>query len=261
MVEAVMVVSEFDYARSRQREEAEISAHFKFSASSPWRLRVSKRGLVMRLRPLVLLALLALRSTVFGHQLDEYLQATLVVIEPDRICLRINLTPGVAVAEQVLALIDRDRDGLISNNEIAAYSELLKRDLIVRLDQRNLELNPTTSYFPGPAELRTGWGFIQMQFSAAPGRLAAGTHKLIIENRHLAGASVYLVNAAQPASASVQITKQIRNQNQSIGEIQFAFRPPPNSSRAFGFFALLLILVVSVSAGGAQRARKSSPRR
>jgi hypothetical protein len=202
-----------------------------------------------------LLALLALPCTVFAHRLDEYLQATLVVIESDRIRLQINLTPGVAVAEQVLALIDRDRDGIVSTNEIATYSELLKHDLILRLDRRSLEMKLTSSYFPGPEELRTGWGFIQMEFSARPGRLAAGAHKLSLENQHLPSASVYLVNAAQAASGLVQITKQIRNENQSTGEIQFTFRPPPNFSRAFGCFVLLLILVVSVSAG-AQRVRR-----
>ena len=69
---------------------------------------------------LLFLALLMWPCTVFAHQLDEYLQATLVVIEPDRIRLQINLTPGVAVAEQVLSLIDRDHDRLISTNEAAA---------------------------------------------------------------------------------------------------------------------------------------------
>lgn len=202
----------------------------------------------------VLLAFLALPSTVFAHRVDEYLQATLVVIEPETIRLQINLTPGVAVAEQVLALIDRDRDGVISTNEAAAYSELLKRDLIVRLDQRNLELKPTASFFPGIAELQTGWGFIQMEFSAPPGRLAAGTHNLTIEGRHLPSVSVYLINAAQPASPFIQILKQIRNENQSVGEIRFTYQPPPNSFKALGLVAFLLILVVSVSAG-AQRVR------
>jgi hypothetical protein len=178
---------------------------------------------------LLFLALLALPSTVFAHRLDEYLQATIVVIEPDRVRLQINLTPGVAVAEQVLALIDRDRDGVISTNEAAAYSELVKRDLVVRLDQCNLKLKVTASYFPGPAELRTGWGFIQMEFSAIPRRLAAGAHSLTWENRHLPGMSAYLVNAAQPASGSVQIIKQTRNENQSAGEIEFTFQPPPKA--------------------------------
>ena len=51
-----------------------------------------------------------------------------------------TLTPGVAVAEQVLAKIDRDRDGAISKNEAAAYAELLKRDLALRVDGRKVRL-------------------------------------------------------------------------------------------------------------------------
>ena len=146
----------------------------------------------------LLLALLAFPSTAFAHRLDEYLQATLVAIEPGGFRLQINLTPGVAVAEQVLALIDRDRDGVISPNEAATYAELLKRDLIVRLDQRKVELKLTASNFPPPDELRTGWGIIQMEFSTTAGPLTAGAHRLTLENRHLPTVSVYLFNAALP---------------------------------------------------------------
>ena len=179
---------------------------------------------------LLFLIFVTLPTIVLAHRLDEYLQATIVVIEPDRVRLQINLTPGLAVAEQVLALIDHNRDGIISTNEAAAYSELVKRDLIARLDQRDIKLQLTRSFFPGPAELRTGWGFIQMEFSAVPGRLAAGAHRLTIENRHLSGVSVYLLNAAQPASGSVQIIKQTRNENQTTGEIEFTYQPPPNAT-------------------------------
>src|SRR5262249_8271595 len=161
-------------------------------------------------------------------------QATLVVTEPERVRLQINLTPGVAVSEQVLSLIDRDRDGVISTNEAAAYAELLKRDLIVRLDKRELDLKFSNSYFPQVDELRTGWGFIQIEFSAALGRLPAGAHGLTVENRHLPKVSVFLINAAKP-SALIQITKQIRNENQSIGEIEFTYQPP-NSFNAMVIF-------------------------
>src|SRR5947208_17070076 len=104
---------------------------------------------------LLLLALLALPSAVFAHRDDQYLQATLVAIEPSGVRLQINLTPGVAVAEQVLAQIDRDRDDAISKNEAAAYAKLLKRDLTLRIDGRKLELKLTASEFVSPAELRT----------------------------------------------------------------------------------------------------------
>ena len=167
-----------------------------------------------------LLALIALPSIASAHQLDECLQATLVAIEPGDVRLHINLTPGAAVADQVLALIDRDRDGVISTNEAAAYAELLKRDLVVRLDQRSVELKLTAFNVPAPAELRTGWGIIQMGFSMAPGSLAAGAYRIILENRHLPAVSVYLINATRPRSGSVRITRQNRNENQSVGEIE-----------------------------------------
>ena len=173
----------------------------------------------------LLLALLAVPSAVFAHRDDQYLQATLVTIEPSSVRLQINLTPGVAVAEQVIALIDRDGDGAISTNEAAAYAESLKRDLLLRVDGRKLELKLTASEFVAPEELRTGSGIIQIEFSATPGPLAAGAHKLTLENRHLTTMSVYLINAARPRGGSIQITRQKRNDNQSTGEIAFTFRP------------------------------------
>jgi hypothetical protein len=186
----------------------------------------------------LLLMVLVWPSTVFAHRLDEYLQATLVIIEPQCVRLQINLTPGVSVAKQVLGVIDHDRDGAISTNEAAAYCESLKRDLTLRLDHGNLKLKLTESYFPGPAELRTGLGFIQMEFCALPGRLAPGPHSLAVENRHLPAVSSYLVNAAQPVTNSVQIAKQIRNKNQSTVEIQFVYQPPRKSSKGTEFAPL-----------------------
>ena len=49
----------------------------------------------------LLLALLAVPSAVLAHRDDQYLQATLVAVEPGGVRLDINLTPGVAVAENV----------------------------------------------------------------------------------------------------------------------------------------------------------------
>ena len=127
-------------------------------------------------RLLWLLVFLGLFSRVHAHALDEYVHATLVEIQPGEIRFEINLTPGVAVVDQVLRLIDTDRDGVISTNESVAYAELLKRDLSVRLDDQNVELKLTALTFPKMADLRTGWGIIQMEFSATPKALAAGSH-------------------------------------------------------------------------------------
>ena len=173
----------------------------------------------------LLLALLAFPCAVFAHRDDQYLQATLVAVEPSGVRLQINLTPGVAVAEQVLAQIDRDRDGAISKNEAAAYAESLRRDLTLRIDGRKLDLNLTASEFVPPEELRTGSGIIQMEFSASFGPLVTGPHSLTLENRHLTTISVYLINAARPRFATIEITRQKRNENQSAGEIEFTFHP------------------------------------
>jgi hypothetical protein len=48
---------------------------------------------------------------------------------------------------------------------------------------------------------------------------------LRLENRHLPGISVYLINAARPSSGTVEIIRQKRNANQSTGEIEFSFQP------------------------------------
>jgi len=148
-----------------------------------------------------------------------------VAIEPSGVRLQINLTPGVAVAEQVIAQIDRDRDGAISKNEAAAYAKVLKGDFTLRMDGRKLDLKLTASEFVPPEELRTGSGIIQMEFSASFGPLATGPHRLTVENRHLTTISVYLINAARPRFATVEITRQKRNDNQSAGEIEFTFHP------------------------------------
>ena len=151
-----------------------------------------------------MLALLAVPSVACAHRLDEYLQATLVAIEPGAIRLQMNLTPGIQVLDQVLARIDTDRDGAISEKEAGAYAESLKRDLVVRLDQRALELKLTAINLPEPDELRGGEGIMQLEFSATPNRLRAGAHSLTIENRHLPAVSVYLLNAAKPGTGSVR---------------------------------------------------------
>jgi hypothetical protein len=170
----------------------------------------------------LLFAMLCIPSGAHAHRLDEYLQATLVSLEAGEVRLQINLTPGVAVAEQVLAVIDRDHNGVISVNEAAVYAEMVKRDLIVRLDRRKVSLTLTASSFPEVSELRNGWGFIQLEFTVTSASMSAGSHRLSLKNRHLPAVGVYLFNAAQPRAGEIEITRQKRNESQSLGEIEFA---------------------------------------
>src|SRR5918997_5333339 len=114
---------------------------------------------------MVIAAVLALLPSLVAHRLDEYLQATVAMIEPDRIRLRIKLTPGVDVADQVLAKIDLNRDAIISANEAATYAESLRRDLVVRLDQSDAGLEVAALSFAEADELRPGRGTSQIEFA------------------------------------------------------------------------------------------------
>ena len=192
----------------------------------------------------LLLALAAFPSAAFAHRLDECLQATIVAIEPAELRLRINVTPGAAVAEPVIALIDRDRDGVISADEAAAYAESLRRDLAVRVDKRDVELTLADCDAAAPVDLRMGSGIIRVELTGQIGPLAPGNHSVTLENRHLAPASVYLVNAAAPRSHAIRIIRQVRNDSQSLGDIQFTFEPAARFSSPVG-------LGVSVATVGA----------
>ncbi len=168
------------------------------------------------------LSLLLLAPCVLqAHRLDECLQAAMVVVEPERVSLQLVLEPGVEVAAQVLKDIDRNNDQTISRTEAAAYSSALQRELTLRLDGQFLQLRLESSEFDTPAELRSGSGIIKLAFSAAIKNAQPGTHQLVYENRHLSAISVYLFNATQPELPAVRITRQQRNDMQSMGEIDF----------------------------------------
>jgi hypothetical protein len=190
---------------------------------------------------LALLAGVACPAIARAHVLDEYLQATLVCIEPGDIRLKMNLTPGVEIADKVLALLDEDRDGEVSSDEGIAYAGRLKRDLTARLDGRDVDLRLTASRVPPLADLRTGHGIAQIEFSLDSGTLTGGLHKLVVQNRHTPDLGVYLFNAARPTSDAIRIVRQNRNQNQSRGEIEFAYSPPGDIFPRQSFEATALV--------------------
>lgn len=142
--------------------------------------------------------------------------------------------------------MDHDADGVITAEESATYADLLKHDLSLQLDTQDLPLKLTASDIPTPAELRTGAGIMQMEFSAAPDPLATGSHTLTLKNLHIPKVSVYLINAAKPKAAAIQINRQTRNENQSAGEIAFTFQPPVHTARTVSNLVVIggLLIVV-----------------
>lgn len=166
-------------------------------------------------RPLLSLLLIASAFLTRAHRLDEYLQATRVAVATNKITLSIDLTPGVAVFDQLIVVIDRDHDGRISRQEADDYGEKFLHDLQIKLDDTPLKLLLVGSRFPPLKDAREGVGIIRLSAVAPINRLAPGSHEFAIDNDHLPGISVYLVNALAPKDPTIKIIRQNRNENQS----------------------------------------------
>src|SRR5258708_26785272 len=102
--------------------------------------------------------LLSAGTPSFAHRLDEYLQATMVRVEMDFVGAEIRLTPGIAVFPVVLASIDGDADGLISDAEQSAYAARVLRDLSLTIDGDPVRLRLVSSKFAKIEEMMEGLG-------------------------------------------------------------------------------------------------------
>jgi hypothetical protein len=169
---------------------------------------------------LTVVMLLLTGSSAFAHRLDEYLEATLITIEKDRIQAQMRLTPGIVVLPLVLATIDTDADGVISRGEQTAYADRVLRDLSLTIDGERSRLRVVSSKFPTVDEMKEGLGEIQIEFeaSAPPG----GTHRrLVFENHHQSRIGAYLVNSLIPRDPDIRISAQNRDYWQSFYQLDY----------------------------------------
>src|SRR2546428_6221937 len=111
--------------------------------------------------------LLSVSTPAFAHRLDEYLQATTISLEKDRVQAQIRLTPGVAVFPIVFASIDSDADGIISEAEQHAYAERVLRDLSLTIDGDRVQLRLVSSRASKVQEMKDGRGEIQLEVDAS----------------------------------------------------------------------------------------------
>lgn len=156
-----------------------------------------------------------------AHRLDEYLQAATISIEKDRVQAQLRLTPGVAVLPFVLAGIDTNGDGVVSEAEERAYGARVLSDLSLSLDGAALRPRLDSMKFPSLDEMREGRGEIQMEISADLPR-AGGNRRLTFENRHDLAMAAYLVNCLVPRDTDIRVTAQNRNYGQSFYELEYA---------------------------------------
>ena len=175
------------------------------------------------MKPTLLLCLaLTLGTDAFAHRLDECLQALRVSVTTNRIDFSFKLTPGTAVADQLLAVIDKDRDGQFSAREVTAYIQRFLKDVRVKLDEKFLVLTETEASFPSLPEIKAGVGIIHIKATVSVAPLLAGNHTLSLTNAHLPAISVYQVNALQPKDRATKITKQTRDELQKSYRLEFS---------------------------------------
>ena len=160
-------------------------------------------------------------TTASAHRLDEYLQATTISLEKDRVEVQVRLAPGVAVFPIVLAGIDTDADSVISEAERQAYADRVLGDLLLTVDGNRLQLRIVSSEFARIEEMKEGMGEIRLEFTADIPRGGAN-RRLVFENRHQSAIAAYLVNCLVPRDPDIRITAQDRDYRQSYYQLDYA---------------------------------------
>ncbi len=155
-----------------------------------------------------------------AHRIDEYLQATLLSLEADRVQASMRLIPGVLTAESVIAGIDGNGDGVFSDDEERAYTQRVLGDLSFTIDGESVSPKLISYTFPEPAQIRAGLGEIRIEYTVG---LPSGgsTRTLVLSNHHLSRTSVYLVNALVPRDHNIRILAQKRNEWQSLYTLDY----------------------------------------
>jgi hypothetical protein len=191
-------------------------------------------------RALVLAIALALApAAAAAHALDEYVQATRVWLSPRDVALELDLTPGTNVAASILAMIDRNRDGLVSPDEAAAYGARVLAEITVALDGRPVTMTLTRADVPPVGVMREGMGTIRLTAVGAHGLRLAGAARVSLRNDHAPDGSVYAVNAMVPADRSLSVVRQERDVYQRSIEIVYDVRPTGAARAAWIAFAIV----------------------
>jgi hypothetical protein len=187
---------------------------------------------------------LALGSVLSAHRRDELLQAARIAVAPERVDIELDLTPGIDVADGVIADIDRDGNRVLSEGEKQAYVNRVSSALALELDGRPLRVESSASTFPELEAFRRGEGTIRLHAHARLSSVSEGAHQLVFRNAQDRDRSVYLANALVPESDSIAITGQRRDGAQSEITIDFEMRAASSTTPR-----LWLLAIIACAAG------------
>ena len=194
-------------------------------------------------------------TDVSAHRRDEYLQAARLAIDPAGVKVELDMTPGIAIADAIIADIDRNADGVLSPDEQRDYGSAVVAALDLEVDGTPVPVRLSASSFPDAGAMRRGEGTIRLHSVSTLPQQSLGSHRVLFRNRHHANGSVYLANALVPESEAVAVTAQRRDIIQSELTIDYVIRaqpPPPPVRWMLGGVAaasLLLALLMWSSRG------------
>ena len=205
------------------------------------------RTRLLSLLGLLILAILAGRTVaVDAHRLDEYLQATRLGVEADRINVEIDLTAGVSVAARVFQSIDANGDGWIAPAEGDQYARHVLEEVVLMVDGRRTPVSLVESQFPERGDMALGVGTIRVRGTATVAAVSAGAHQLVYLNTHKPETSVYLVNALVPSDQHIQIAGQRRDVAQRGLTLDYRVAPNVRQS-AFWWLMAGLVMAAAIS--------------
>ena len=196
-------------------------------------------------------------TSTSAHRRDEYLQAARLAVDPDRVRVELDLTPGIAVAEGVIASIDTDRSGAISAAEAQAYAAIVRQAVRLDVDETPLVVALSASAFPDVEAMRSGEGAIRLTLTSALPPLGPGRHALRYRNAHRADIGVYLANALVPENPRVDITGQQRDVAQRELIVAYDLHPSRPGSGVVPFAGSVGVAVLVLAALAWRRRRIS----
>ena len=196
-------------------------------------------------------------SPTSAHRRDEYLQAARLAVDPDRVRIELDLTPGIAVADGVIAAIDSDRSGAISAGEAQAYAAVVRQSVRLDVDETPLVVALASSELPDVAAMRRGEGAIRLTLTSALPPLGPGRHHLRYRNTHRGDIGVYLANALVPDNPRVDITSQQRDAAQRELIVVYDLHPSRPGSGVASFAASVGVAVLVLAALAWRRRRTS----
>ncbi len=180
---------------------------------------------------------LATLAPAGAHRLDEYLQATRLSVDTERVELEIDLTAGVRVASEVLAWIDTNGDGRISDAEADAYARQMLHSVVLSIDGRPVPITLLESRVSSLHDLSLGVGTIRIRAGATMAAVGSGRHYLSYVNMHRPESSVYLVNVLAPLDPRIEIGGQMRDSAQHSLTFDYSVKPDAAWGRTWSLLA------------------------